>query len=66
MTRNPEPDFDDSHPITNFKSPISNHRIYTGSFGELEPQWMSTVADLQREDPLREINILVGSNILAS
>lgn len=42
------------------------HSIYTGSFRELEAQWMNTVCELQRDDPLREINVLVGSNILAA
>jgi ATP-dependent helicase/nuclease subunit B len=43
-----------------------SHSIYTGSFAELEAQWMSVVAELQRDDPLLEVDILVGSNILAS
>lgn len=43
-----------------------SHLIYTGSFAALELRWLDTVSRLQREDPLREINVLVGSNILAS
>ncbi len=42
------------------------HSIYTGSFKSLELRWMDTISDLQREDPLLEISVLVGSNILAS
>jgi ATP-dependent helicase/nuclease subunit B len=43
-----------------------SHSIYTGSFAELEARWMEVVAELQQGDPLFEINILAGSNILAS
>ena len=43
-----------------------HHLIYTGSFESLELRWMDTISDLQREDPLLEIGVLVGSNILAS
>jgi ATP-dependent helicase/nuclease subunit B len=43
-----------------------SHSIYTGSFAELETRWMEVVADLQRDDSLLEVDILVGSNILAS
>ena len=42
------------------------HSIYTGSFESLELRWMDTISDLQRENPLLEIGVLVGSNILAS
>jgi ATP-dependent helicase/DNAse subunit B len=42
------------------------HCIYTGSFAALEKRWMDLVSELQREDPLLEINVLVGSNILAT
>jgi ATP-dependent helicase/DNAse subunit B len=42
------------------------HSIYTGSFAALEIRWMDLVAELQQNDPLQEINVLVGSNILAS
>ncbi|MBN1568883.1 MAG: exodeoxyribonuclease V subunit gamma [Acidobacteria bacterium] len=52
--------------ISNLESQISNHIIYTGSFSALEIRWMDVVADLQRDDPLLEINVLVGSNILAT
>ncbi len=43
-----------------------NHAIYTGSFAALEARWIAEVADLQREDPLTPVNVLVGSNVLAS
>ena len=42
------------------------HKIYTGSFEALEIQWQETVADLQRNDPLKEVAVLVGSNILVT
>ena len=42
------------------------HRIYTGAFEALELQWEETVAELQRNDPLSEVAVLVGSNILAA
>jgi RecB family exonuclease len=42
------------------------HSIYTGSFGALEVRWMDVLAESQREDPLLEVNVLVGSNILAT
>ena len=41
------------------------HSIFTGSFAALEPRWMDTISELQGGDPLLEINVLVGSNILA-
>jgi ATP-dependent helicase/nuclease subunit B len=51
--------------IRNQESGIRNHRIFAGSFAALERQWIEVIADLQREDSLREIHVLVGSNILA-
>ncbi len=42
-----------------------NHRIYTGSFAALESRWIELVSEVQKEDPLREIDVLVGSNVLA-
>ena len=42
------------------------HCIYTGPFAALEKRWIDLVSELQREDPLLEINVLVGSNILAT
>jgi RecB family exonuclease len=43
-----------------------SHRIYTGTFAALELKWMESVSALQTADPLVEVNVLVGSNILAS
>ena len=51
--------------ISNLESRILNHSVYTGSFAALEKRWIELIAGLQRNDPLLEINILVGSNILA-
>lgn len=45
---------------------ILGHHIYTGSFAVLEARWIESVAEFQQEDPLAEVNVLVGSNILAS
>jgi ATP-dependent helicase/nuclease subunit B len=50
----------------NSESRIPNHYVYTGSFAALEARWMAAVAELQQEDPLAVVNVLVGSNILAS
>ncbi len=52
--------------ISNLESRISNHRIFAGSFAALEARWIEVIADLQHDDPLLEINVLVGSNILAT
>jgi hypothetical protein len=49
-------------PMTAFSR---NHRIHTGSFAALELRWIERIYELQSEDPLREIDVLVGSNILA-
>jgi hypothetical protein len=53
-------------PIRNLESGIWNHVIYTGSFAALEARWIDVIVELQTDDPLLEINVLVGSNILAS
>jgi RecB family exonuclease len=53
-------------PLWNQESEIRNHAIYAGSFAALELRWIEVIVELQRDDPLREINVLVGSNILAS
>lgn len=42
------------------------HCVYTGSFAALETRWMEVIAELQRGDPLRPANVLIGSNVLAS
>jgi ATP-dependent helicase/nuclease subunit B len=52
--------------ISDLESRIPNHSIYTGSFAELEVRWTEVIAELQQGDPLREINVLIGSNILAA
>ena len=52
--------------ISNLESPNPSHSIYTGSFAELETRWMEVIAELQQGDPLLEVNVLVGSNILAT
>ncbi len=52
--------------ISNLESQISNHRIFAGSFAALEARWMDFVAGIQSDDPLQGINVLVGSNILAT
>ncbi len=59
--------FDNRNPRAPSSPPkIPGRSIYTGSFDSLEIRWMEVVEELQRTDPLREINVLVGSNILAS
>jgi ATP-dependent helicase/nuclease subunit B len=55
-----------SSSISSLESQISNHSIYTGSFAALEMRWIEVIFGLQQNDPLLEINILVGSNILAT
>jgi RecB family exonuclease len=55
-----------SPPVRNHESEIRNHQIYTGSFAALEQRWIETIFELQRENFLLEINVLVGSNILAT
>jgi ATP-dependent helicase/nuclease subunit B len=52
--------------IPSSDSRFPSHSIYTGSFVSLEIRWMEVVAELQQGSSLREINVLVGSNILAS
>src|SRR5512135_1651410 len=42
------------------------HTIFAGSFAALETRWIELTAELQSDDPLLEINVLVGSNILAT
>jgi RecB family exonuclease len=53
-------------PRGNQESGIRNHQVYTGSFAVLEERWIATISELQGEDSLCEINVLVGSNILAT
>ena len=42
------------------------HRVVTGPFAALESAFIEDVRRLQRGDPLACVNVLVGSNILAS
>ena len=42
------------------------HRVLTGPFAALESAFIEDVRGLQRGDPLTCVNVLVGSNILAS
>jgi len=42
------------------------HRVLTGPFSALEPAFIEDVRRVQRGDPLACVNVLVGSNILAS
>jgi ATP-dependent helicase/nuclease subunit B len=41
------------------------HRLYTGSFAELEHRWLQELTQIQLDDPLRPVAVVVGSNILA-
>jgi len=43
----------------------SGHRLVAGPFAALEPEFLAAVRELKREDPLRPVEILVGSNLLA-
>ena len=43
-----------------------NHSVYTGSFTALEKRFVEDVLQLRSEDALSEINVLVGSNVLAT
>jgi hypothetical protein len=42
------------------------HRIFTGPFSALESTFIKDVRSMQSEDPLCCVNVLVGSNVLAS
>ena len=42
------------------------HKIYTGAFEALEISFKETIVELQCNDPLAEVSVLVGSNILAT
>lgn len=41
------------------------HRLFAGPFGALEPAFLEAIGALKRQDPLRKVEILVGSNLLA-
>ena len=46
-------------------SPGLRHLLLSGPFAALEPAFVSAVAGLKKEDPLRPVQVLVGSNLLA-
>ena len=46
-------------------SPAPEHRLVCGPFPALEPEFLAAVRALKRDDPLRPIQVLVGSNLLA-
>ena len=46
-------------------SPGPRHLHLSGPFAALEPAFVSAVAGLKKEDPLRPVQVLVGSNLLA-
>jgi RecB family exonuclease len=41
------------------------HRLLAGSFSALEPAFLRAVAELKKDDPLRPVEVLVGSNLVA-
>ncbi len=41
------------------------HRLVTGPFSALEPAFLTVIRSLKEGDPLRPVEILVGSNLLA-
>jgi RecB family exonuclease len=43
----------------------STHRLFSGPFPALEPAFLAEIRALQQKDPLRPVEILVGSNLLA-
>ncbi len=43
----------------------SAHRLLVGSFPALEPAFLEAIRVLKEKDPLRRVEILVGSNLLA-
>lgn len=46
--------------------PVSSaHRVLVGSFPALEPAFLEAIRALKEMDPLRPVEILVGSNLLA-
>ncbi len=45
--------------------PALLHRLVTGPFTALEPEFLATVGELKRADPLRTVRVLVGSNLVA-
>jgi ATP-dependent helicase/DNAse subunit B len=43
---------------------VTRHRLVAGPFSVLEPRLFTTIEELQRGDPLAQVEILVGSNLL--
>jgi hypothetical protein len=41
------------------------HRLVVGAFPALEPEFVASVRALKERDPLRRVEVLVGSNLLA-
>ncbi len=41
------------------------HRLVTGPFASVEPEFLAAVRELKQGDPLRPVEVLVGSNLLA-
>jgi ATP-dependent helicase/nuclease subunit B len=44
---------------------VSAHSLVTGPFAALETKFLAAVGELKRNDPLRPLEVLVGSNLLA-
>ena len=42
----------------------SRHTLFTGGFAALEERFLEEVCSLKEEDPLRPVDVLVGSNLL--
>ena len=42
-----------------------SHRLFVGPFPALEPEFLRTVRELKTGDPLRPVEVLVGSNLVA-
>ncbi|HSB35928.1 MAG TPA: hypothetical protein VLH41_03580, partial [Thermoanaerobaculia bacterium] len=42
-----------------------SHRLFVGPFSALEPEFLRTVRELKTGDPLRPVEVLVGSNLVA-
>lgn len=45
--------------------PAPSHRLLVGAFQSLEPAFLEAIRVLKEKDPLRRVEILVGSNLLA-
>ena len=47
------------------RSEPPGHRLVAGTFPALEPAFLDAVRELKRADPLRSVEVLVGSNLVA-